>query len=200
MVIIGINGAGGAGKTTLSENLFLGTDRVVVHLDHIFDRIMELIPKSIFSSTCRDNGEKVRVISKDSSIRKIAANKYVSKVMWFYARKVIENLIKKYEKEGFEYFIIDGFYLENCVNLSDLDYSIFVNAPLELRYNRINKRNTEEEISKRGNSAIDKNNANSENYDFTLYNSGSYDDYLEIIRETEHKILSQKITRSRTIK
>ena len=200
MVTIGINGAAGAGKTTLSENLFMGTNRVVVHLDHIFDRIMNLIPKAVLSSAHRDDGEEVRVISKDSPIRKIASNKYVSQIMWLYARKVVEGLINKYEKDGFDYFIIDGFHLEKCTNLEDFDYTIFVSAPSEVRYDRVISRNTKDEINKRGNNALDKNEANPDNYDFILYNVGSYEQFLEITKETECAIMSQTVRHLRTNK
>ena len=94
-----------------------------------------------------------------------------------------------------EYFIIEGFYLEKCINLENLDYSIYVSAPYNTRYDRVVNRNTKDEIAKKGNSAIEKNNANLSKYNICVTNTGSLEEYLEKIKTVEKQIVSQKMER-----
>ena len=199
MIVIGINGYSGGGKTTMSEHLFCGTNRKVVHLDHIFDHILFLIPRFILPVADRDNGEKVKIIPNKSIIRSVANNPCVSYVLWSYASAIISHLISKYEKQGFEYFIIEGYYLEKCINLSDLDFSIFIDAPLDIRHLRVEKRNTKEEIIIRGNNSTDINGANFENYNILVENNGSIDEYLNKIFDVEKQILLLNKTKIKKI-
>ena len=65
MIIIGVTGATGAGKSTFSGFLKESLNSAkVVPLDHIFDHLKNTLFSSNTSSFIRDNGEEICYLKK----------------------------------------------------------------------------------------------------------------------------------------
>ena len=141
MIVIGINGHTGAGKTTTSNLLFQDKNRQIVHLDSIFDDIKTKYFKNDISVLERESGENSPYLKNDSKLKKIAQLKYIKdlyiKLKEVYAFNIIKNIIKE---GNVDYLIVEGRTLD-IYNIDKLcDYKIFISLSRELRYKRVLKR------------------------------------------------------------
>lgn len=192
MTIIGIAGDSGSGKTTVSENLFTNSFVVVYHLDHIFDSIKDLLLGILISKVTRSSGEVIKSLDHNKQASSFFSSGFISALKWLYARYYLGLLINKAQKDNVDYFIIEGFALEKCVKLDDLDYRIFVRAPQELRNNRVLNRNVEGEL----NCANLQCEYTEEGYDAIIDNDQTFDDLLAQIRFVEEDIKKRYMPRT----
>ena len=159
MEIIGISGNPGAGKTTLANSLFLEFNTRVIHLDHILDCVKEILPNNMFISINRDTSENIKLLKKGILYKQIKNNKYL---LWTYlnskwelSRIILNKMLYDFAKDDVDYVIIEGFNLETIISLDELDCSVLVDAPLDIRLKRVCDRNHPKEIMIGGNPAYE---------------------------------------------
>ena len=137
MIVIGINGHTGAGKTTTSNLLFQDKNKQIVHLDWIFNDIKNKYFKNDISVLERESGENTPYLKSESRLKQISQLKYIKdlyiKLKGIYAFIIIKNIIKE---GNVDYLIIEGRTLD-IYDIDKLcDYKIFINLSRELRYKR----------------------------------------------------------------
>lgn len=191
MIIIGINGNPGSGKTTASNLIFNDEIKKVIHLDNIFNDIKELLPKNNIKTFKKDSQEAI-ILNRSGLLYKTFNLKIINKQFEFakkiYANKLLKRLITQAINDGIEYFIIEGLHLEDYDITYLLDYLIFINANKEDRIDRLIKRDKEfaDIIFKRSLNLAD--DINLDKYNLVIDNTGSMDDFKEKCMEVTETI------------
>lgn len=141
MYIIGISGAVGAGKTTLSNLLFHYKKTKIIHLDSLLNNIKKICKTDNFINL---NGEDVVLIDKKSLIKKITKYSFIKNKALNLASLIASVMliykIKQAQNDNYEFLIIEGFTLQEYINLSCLDCSIYIEADENTRKKRVLKR------------------------------------------------------------
>ena len=192
MVLIGINGQSGAGKTTLSKHLLENSNRKVIHLDHILDVIKRLLPKSMILNVTREDGEVFHYMSKSYGNNPIY--EWLKKSIF---RILLSRIINNALKDNYEYLIIEGLCLEKYCNLNDFDYTIFISALPEIRYRRVVERNSLIELSLTKNTAQLDLTVNPDLYSIHIENNGSLDWLISSIKTIEQTITTNNFIRNK---
>lgn len=182
MIIIGINGNPGAGKTTVSNMILQNCNKKVIHLDFIFDGVKDMLPKDSIKKYDRTN-EEMKILNRDSMFFKISHSKHLieqyKRLKKIYANKFLKNEIKKALKENIDYLIVEGSRLEEYDILYLMSYLIFVEACELDRINRIEKRDGKYSYLILKNHLNFLKNINLDKYDFILSNIGTLEDLNE---------------------
>ena len=192
MVLIGINGQSGAGKTTLSKHLLENSNRKVIHLDHILDVIKRVLPKSMILNVTREDGEVFHYMSKSYGNNPIY--EWLKKSIF---RILLSRIINNALKDNYEYLIIEGLCLEKYCNLNDFDYTIFVSTSQEIRYRRVVDRDSLAELSISKNSATVEVLSNPDLYTIQINNDGSLSQLMDNIKSVEQTIINNKLVREK---
>ena len=146
MIIIGVTGKSGAGKTTFSD--FLGKrDNVgVIHLDKVVDDVKESKFKNQIRERNKNNGpvmfsNKVHIV--------INNNKFLFRafctIKKFLMKDKIKEEIARFKREGKDAVVIDSCYLTDLVDEKLFDKIICVKRPYKSRLDSIVKREKESE-------------------------------------------------------
>ena len=180
MIIIGINGNPGSGKTTASNLIFNNNFKKVIHLDDIFNDIKELLPKNN-TKTFKKDSEEAIILNRSGLLYKTLNLKIVNKqfelAKKIYANKVLKRSINQAIEAGIEYFIIEGTHLEDYDIVYLLDYLIFIRASQEDRIDRLIKRDKEYSsiIFKKSLNMAD--GIKLDKYNLVIENNGSMDNF-----------------------
>ena len=150
MVIIGINGNPGSGKTTVSEMLFKEENTKVIHLDAIFNTIKAHMPGKSVTSVTRDDGNEVMFLTRNDLYKKVMSNKklneYYIRLRRIIGSRILSNQITKAQEEGYKYLIIEGISLFELGENTTFDFLIKMFASYDVRAQRVKKRNLQIEI------------------------------------------------------
>ena len=92
MIIIGINGHNGAGKTTFSNMLFSNSNKKVVSLDYLFDNLKNGLFKNYSTSLEKTNGEKAIYLSNDTKLQHLISKKSIEP-LYFKMKSILANLL-----------------------------------------------------------------------------------------------------------
>lgn len=192
MVVIGINGNPGSGKTTAS-NLLLNTEsKLVIHLDDIFNDVKQLLPKNNVKTFKRDSYDTM-ILNRNGLLYKMVNLKIVNKqfelAKKIYANKVLKRKIEQAFIDGVDYFVIEGANLENYGITYLLDYLIFINASQEDRIDRLIKRDREysDMILKKSLNMLD--GIDMKKYNLIIDNVGSKDEFNQKCLEATNIII-----------
>ena len=147
MIIIGVTGATGAGKSTFSGFLKESLNSAkVVPLDHIFDHLKNTLFSSNTSSFIRDNGEEICYLKKESSFSKLINLKGFKEVYQiirrYYGSYVVNKEIRQAEKENVKYLILESINLYRFIDLEKVDYKILITSSDAIRRSRVMKRDS----------------------------------------------------------
>lgn len=140
MLVIGINGRPGAGKTTVSELLFNDKNKSIIHLDNLFDRFkikyfsnsVKVLKKS--DGACEPYIDSCSKVGKVIRIKGLKLALYQVKKMYanFYLNSVIKSTSPRVD-----YLIIEGRALD-VYNLECFcDVKLFIDASSNKRYIRM---------------------------------------------------------------
>lgn len=145
MIIIGITGPTGAGKSTFSEMILKNNSKVkIIHLDHVYDKIKSYLPFKNVSSYKRDDGEIINYLNRDGLAYRLFHIKGIEiiyqKIKKLYAKSFINQEIEFAYQNGVEYLVLEGVNINDLVDFQLLDLSIFISAPQNIRRERVNKR------------------------------------------------------------
>lgn len=180
MIIIGLTGQTGAGKSTVAKKL---TEYGCVHIDA--DKLAKAVIQS--SETVLKNLKNefgADIFRKGALDRKALAKKAFSSfknteklnsITHPAVTKAIENIIKSQEEQGAKAVIIDAIALIESGEDKLCDFTVAVIAPREERFARIVKR--DKLTSRQANERIDAQKDESfytENCTFTVRNYGDY--------------------------
>lgn len=203
MIIIGINGNPGAGKTTASNIILKDYNSKVIHLDYVFDRLKDILPKKTIEKYQSDTQE-TKILNKDSLFYKVANSKIIveqyERAKKIYANKVLKNEIKNAFNEGIDYLIIEGARLELYDIVYLMNYLIFINAKESDRIDRVKKRDKEYSyiVLKKYLNMLD--NIDLKKYDFIIENIGTKKEFEEkccfvtdMIVKNKNKVKSLKL-------
>ena len=193
MLIIGINGRPGSGKTTVSNILFKNDKTKVIHLDSIFNDIKYKFLKNNISILEQKDGTKNPYLTDETRLKKLLYLKQI-KIFWrkiasIYVKEQIIKTIKDL-KNKFDYLIIEGraldeFKLENLCNIKFL-----LKAPIEVRRNRVLNRTlkgiSENQLISIVNNDIEKN-IDEKNY-LIINNNGNYENLINKILQIKYLI------------
>ena len=193
MILIGINGQSGAGKTTLANNLFNDLNCKVIHLDHIFDEIKSLLPETMVLNITRNDGEVIHCLS-NSYGKNLKLYPLLRKNI---AKILLSRIINNALKDNYDYLIIEGTLLEEYCNLNDFDYTIFISALPEIRYRRVVERNSLIELSLTKNTAQLDLTVNPDLYSIHIENNGSLDWLISSIKTIEQTITTNNFIRNK---
>ena len=147
MIVIGINGYVGSGKTTISKLLFNDKNKRIIHLDSLFDETKRKYFEKDINVLKQSDGTELLCIDENSKIKKILKIKQLKGIYTFlkmmYAHKLIENIIQKSLNDGLDYLIIEGRNLD-VYELDKLcDVKIYVSSGEVTRYIRALDRDKE---------------------------------------------------------
>lgn len=196
MVIIGITGNPGSGKSTISEMLFKDYNTEVVHLDSLFDNIKKNMPSDMVTTTVRDDGYENIFLTHNKFYKTLRSNpilsKVYSKLRIVVAKSILGKTINEAHHGDIDFLLIEGVSLLDYFDADDLDFIILVTAQDEVRKNRIERRNTKVEL--------EANNpfytyVSSEVHDIEIDNSGSFDELNKKIGVVEEIFLSNRYIR-----
>ena len=196
MIIIGINGNPGSGKTTASNLIFNNDLKRVIHLDDIFNKVKELLPGNNIKTFKKDSEEAI-ILNRSSLLYKTFNLKIVNRqfeiAKKIYANKILKKAINQASIEGIEYFIIEGTHLEDYDVTYLIDYLIFIKAGEEERIDRLIKRDKEfaNLIFKKSLNMSD--NINIDNYNLIIDNNGSKESFKQKCLEITELIKSNNI-------
>ncbi len=144
MIIIGISGKMGSGKTTAASYLFPDEDKVILNLDHILDDVKKKILKRSIEEEKRSTGETVLAVNKQGYFYKTANSKYINKIYKTlrntFVKRIIDSKLLEAETINKKYFIIEGVQLEDYKILDILDFSILIYCSDEIRHQRVKRR------------------------------------------------------------
>lgn len=192
MIIIGINGNPGSGKTTASNLLLNNESKLVIHLDDIFNEIKQLLPKNNVKTFKRDSYDTM-ILNRNGLLYKTVNLKIVNKqfelAKKIYANKVLKRKIEQAFIDGVDYFVIEGANLENYGITYLLDYLIFINASQEDRIDRLIKRDREysDMILKKSLNMLD--GIDMKKYNLIIDNVGSKDEFSQKCLEATSMII-----------
>ena len=148
MIIIGVTGATGAGKSTFSSylNESLGNAKIV-SLDHIFDRLKTTIFSSNTDTFIRDNGEEICYLKKESTFSKFVKIKGVKEAYQvlrkYYGYYIVNKEIKQAENENIKYLIFESINLYEFIDCKKINYKILLTANREIRKSRVMQRDAD---------------------------------------------------------
>lgn len=178
MIKIGIDGKPGAGKTTLSNMLLDGEDGVrIIHMDHILDKLKNLLCGSMVETYSENNGVKVKCLNKDTIFYKLIKarliNDFYEKVRASYIRNLLQKQIALAEADNIKYLIIESFSLDRYIDFDELDFKILIMATSEIRRKRVVRRDFDNKYGIREEyfTSQDRDSIYSDTYDFVVENT-----------------------------
>lgn len=201
MMVIGVNGYFGSGKTTLSNQLLSTSKTIVIHLDYAFDDLKEKYLRKSISSYEKNNGEKALYINDKSGFKKIVNLKGLHYIYEKFKRQYLVNYIKNVIDEayqnGCEYIILEGGAL-SYYNLEEFcDFKIFIVSERITRLKRVLERDrtgmTDYDIVK----DFEKNQETPFNISkyFLITNNGSLEDFKDSIEIIQNSIINGENSR-----
>lgn len=150
MVIIGISGNPGAGKTTVSQMIFSNSNTKVISLDKIFDVIKEKLPNFLITTTKRDSGEENMFLTRNKLYNSIKNNPTLHaeylKLRTLLGKKILKRAVDRVKDEDYDFIVIEGVALFDYGDMIPYDFLIKVEAPYDVRSKRVNIRNSKEEL------------------------------------------------------
>lgn len=189
MMIIGISGNPGCGKTTFSDMLYAGENRRVIHLDHIYDSIKQSAPKFMITHNVRADGNEQLFVKHNRFYRYVRHNPILSRaynnLKYVIGRRLTLKEIERAENDNIDYLIIEGLALFNFLFPDEVDFIVRVDVNDDVRRDRILRRNTEEELK---DSEVFSDLVTSFEEDITIINDGSLERLAEISAELEDYI------------
>lgn len=192
MIIIGINGNPGSGKTTASNFILNDRRKKVIHLDDIFDDIKQLLPKRNIQTFKRDS-QNAMILNRNGLLYKTVNLKFVNKqfelAKKIYATKVLKTKINQAIKDEIDYFIIEGTHLEDYGIIDLFDYLIFIKASKEDRIDRLIKRDKQyaDMILKKSLNMVDA--IDIQKYNLIIENEGTKDEFNQKCLEVSDMIV-----------
>ncbi len=191
MIVIGINGRPGSGKTTISEAILNDKNKKVIHLDSIFNNIKQTYFKKQLKVLEKKTGEVEPYIDNTSNIGKLTQLKQIRFLIEIikeaYAKFYIKEFIEK-NNSNIDYLVLEGRYLDSYHLENFCDKLYFIQTEDELRYQRMKER-TLSGLSKTDMDSIFQNDLkttiNLEKY--TVINNNT-ESILEIVEEINNNI------------
>ena len=140
MVVVGVNGHPGAGKTVVSNMIFKYDSTKIIHLDGLFDTIKVRYFKNDLKVLEKDTGEIEPYIDSKSNIGKIKRLKYlrglIEKLKETYSNIYIDDYIRR-NKMLYRYLILEGRSLDLYHLDKYCDVKVFIHSSDKLRYTRM---------------------------------------------------------------
>ena len=164
-MIIGVTGKSGSGKTTITDLINKNNEYEIIHVDDITHTILDfnvvkeelrlIYGNKIFSNDNSVDRKKLgNILFNDTN----EMNKY-NKFIYSFIEKYIDNIISSTSKN----IIIDWMQLPLSKYFNLSSFNILVDAPLELRKERVGKRDN---ISESYFESRERNSLNYDNYNF----------------------------------
>ena len=140
MLVIGVNGRPGAGKTTVSKLLFNGNNTSIIHLDNLFDNVKMKCFSQDVKVLEKTDGSLEPYIDSSSNIGRVIRLKGL-KIALYQAKKMYANFyLNSFIKNNFDrinYLIIEGRSLDIYKLEHFCDTKVFIDAYENKRYVRM---------------------------------------------------------------
>lgn len=198
MIVVGINGNPGSGKTTVSQLIFSNENTKVVSLDRIYDTIKKNMPTKMVTQETRPDGNETVYLTHNGFYHFIKNSPLLSKVyrkLWrVLGHKLVWDQLELATVEGYDYVVLEGVSLFEFIDAKDLDLIIYVSADYDVRNSRVQKRNTDNEI--KINNPIDIE-VDVHTYDVHIDNSFSFEHLCEEVEKTEELFRANVLARKK---
>jgi len=177
MIIIGITGKSGSGKSTICRALANKLDGKIIDFDDISHKclaqqsIIDFVSETFGKDIINNNGEIDRKKLGEIVFCNTAHMNTLNDVVYKEMIKIIDNIIKYSNKR---YLILDYLLLPQTKYFDKCNYKILVNASIKTRFERVMERDglTLDYITKRENNSID---FKENDFDIVINNDGTKD-------------------------